>query len=57
MKLLPPAPKSHEVRTTWLRGLASSVARSPAAFERPYSEIGLTGSDSMYGLPMLPSKT
>jgi hypothetical protein len=45
-KLLPPAPKSHDVRTTRLWGLAVRVARSPASFDRPYADSGLTGSDS-----------
>ena len=40
-----------------LCGLAVSVARSPASFERPYSDSGLTGSDSTYGLGLVPSKT
>ena len=34
-KFFPPAPKSHDVRTTKWRGLAAAVAISPASFERP----------------------
>ena len=36
-KLRPPAPNSHEERTTRWCWFASAVARSPASFEWPYA--------------------
>jgi hypothetical protein len=56
-KFRPPAPNSHDERTTRWLSFASAVARSPASFEWPYSWSGPGGSDSRYGSAFLPSKT
>src|SRR6187402_2178506 len=50
-------PKNAAVRTTSERGHAASTACSPAAFERPYTDNGDTGSLSTYGRLVRPSKT
>ncbi len=52
--LAPWNPHTHDVRTMVEPG---SSSRSPASFERPYTDWGLGSSHSTYGSALVPSNT